>query len=195
MKETDDWGVLRDAWHSQPVVCPDLEGLRIDAERRDRRARWMQGIEWVLAAVAAVMTTRFVLDDAVEVAAKILVLALLGIALAFGLWTLRTRRRLLRDTGLDAAALVEREIERAVAELRYWRINGFVMLAIWMALCAAALVPWLGDANAIDRRWLTAAAVNLPLVLASLAFERWRARRLHARIARLQELRRQLRDV
>lgn len=195
MNEHDDWAGLRESWQAQPVADRDLEALRSDAARRQRRTRWNQRLEWVLAAAAALMATRFVLDDATAISAKVLVLVLLGLALAFGGWTLRTRRRLLRDVGLDAAALVDREIDRAHAERRYWRVNNIVVLTIWLALCVAALAPLLGGATDIDRRWLVAAAVNLPLVVASLAFERWRARRLQARLGHLQELRRQLREA
>lgn len=185
----DDWGAFGAAWRAQSASDADMHALRLDAARRGRRLRGLQAVEVLGLLIAVAMTARFVFDDPGLDASEAFVITLLAAALGSTAWATVVRARRGREAGLDAVSLVDLEIGRARDALRYWRTSSMIVAAMWIALCGVGLAHWAGwVAFAGGGRWLLAAAVNLPFVLATFGVERWRRRQLHTRLAKLQRL-------
>lgn len=190
-----DWLAMGEHWRSQPTSALNIDGLRIEAARRTRRMWLLLVAEMLGLGVAGVTAAEFILREHGIGLKEWVVLAMLAIGLCFAGWTIWSRRRLWRDFGLDAAAMVDLEIARAHNALRYWRVNSVVACALWLVVVVMLSAQQFAITGAPHGRsgWV-AVAINLPLVLAALALEHWRARKLHARIQVLRSMQDELRQ-
>jgi len=184
----DEWLAIGEHWRSQPTSTLNIAGLRIEAARRTRKMWLLLAAEMLSLVVVAMSVAELFLQDREFGFKQWLVLPLIGIVLCFYGWTIWSRRRLWRDSGLDAAATIELEIARAHNALRYWRLSSVASCAVWGALVAMLMARQVFlETSATPGGWL-AVAINLPLVLLAIAFERWRAPKLQARIRTLRAL-------
>jgi hypothetical protein len=189
----EGWDALDTLWRSQTVAPPDLDGLQREARARGWRLQAVIVIEWLSLLVVTVLIARFFVLKPGWQTVDTIVLALYAAAVGFTLWNARNRRGLWQDRALAPRELVEREIGRAQASLRFWRMNSLMMGWLFVALAMAALAQAANMLAPPGRgSWLTITLVNLPLVIASLVLHRRRSRTLHARLAQLQRLSEQL---
>lgn len=189
----ESWDALDTLWRSQTVAPPDLDRLQREARARGWRLRAVVAIEWLALLVVTAMVGRFFANRPDWQAVDSVLVTLYAAAVAFTLWTAHNRRGLWQDRALAPGALVVREIARARASLRFWRMNSRVTGLMFMVLAAAAFAQTAGVLAPPGRgSWLTAASINLPLVIVSLALHRRRSRTLNARLERLQALAEQL---
>lgn len=193
--DTDDgMDDLADLWCTQEAGSPDIARLRREATRARRRELALTVFEVAAFALAVCVGLWFV-DQRGWGAASYVVTASLALAAGFSAWTIWNRRAQLRRTELAPAALVDSEVQRVHAALRFWRVNTRVMLVLLVAVASLALAQGLGWIDGASRaRWWITALFNLPLAAASIAWDRRRSRQLRQRLESLEALRRQLAD-
>lgn len=193
----DDWLALGDDWRAQATGTVDVDALRAEVRRRGRRLRWALVSELFGFALALAVGVWALRSDPAGIAPAV-VIGLLLILAGFQGWSLWIRRRQVSDSGLDARAMVELEIDRARTSLRYWRVSIWLSMAMWLALYAVAtLGVWVADANAdavTADKWagILIGAGSVGIGFAVWAW--WRGRRTSARLVRLRGLRDELRD-
>jgi hypothetical protein len=191
----EGWDTLDTLWRSQAVTAPDFDRLQREARARGWRLRAVTAFEWIVLAATGVFFWRVLPVHAQWQAIDHVAMALYVVAAAFTAWTTYNRRGLSRSGELAPRTLVQREIHRAEASLRFWRVNTWVIVLMFAALSTAAIAQSLGLLPTPRRAsWAVVALINLPLVVASLALHRQRARRLDARLDTLRELLRQVED-
>lgn len=186
------WDTLAADWRAQPVTAVDAEALQRQVMRRGRRLRWSLGVEALLTTVAIGMCVwaTFVLEGAVfsPLASLVVIGSLLGVQ---G-WSLWTRRRQVRDSGLDVRALLALERDRIQTSLRYWRVNTWLAVALWCVLCGLLVVvlaaPADGDVGVSSRQLIASVLVNAPVLLGFATFAWWWCRRGRQRLGRLRAL-------
>lgn len=187
--DSQDWRQLGDAWRLQPVLAPDIDALRREARRRTRRMAALSAIDVVATLAGAATATWFIRLEPGLTVAEWAVAALVAVAVAFTGWTGWSRRRLWRDDGLGAEALLALEMRRARNAIHYWRLNTVLMSAILAMVLLAATAQsqgWIPVPGA--RGWWSVLAGVLPLLLVSIALDRWRGSRLRQRLGALQAL-------
>lgn len=190
----DDWTGLDTLWRTQAVDAPDLDRLRREAAAGRRRARLLDLLDIGAVLLAALMAWGFAAAAPALTVREIVPLALLGVGALYAIWTVRNRRVPVPDD-LAPRALVEAEVQRALAVKRFWRVNTAVMLVLWGSFAAIAGLQAFDLAPvAVPRTsaWWIATAINTPLVLASLLWARRRIRDMRDRLAQLAAVRRQL---
>lgn len=189
----DGWDTLDTLWRTQAVTPPDLDCLQREARARGWRLRAVTALEWICVAFVGVFFWRSLPLGAEWRTIDGLVVGLYVFTAAFTVWTTYNRRGLSRSGELAPRALVQREIRRAEASLRFWRANAWVTSLLFAALAAAAVGQSAGLIDELGRgSWWTVFAINTPLVIASLVLHRRRGRTLTARRERLQGLADQL---
>ncbi|UHQ22956.1 hypothetical protein LVB77_20285 [Lysobacter sp. 5GHs7-4] len=192
MSDTNfDWAALGDEWRAQPDAGIDVERLRADVRKRGRSLRRaLLGEVLLTLAILAALVWLIVQTETGDPMRTILV-AMIPISIGFQLWSLWLRRRQLRDDGLDVAAMLELEIGRVNASLRYWRHGTWSALLLMLAVFAFALV----DAQPKQIGGLVGGAVGGGLgALFSAAMGWFKHRSGRRRLAYLRELQAQLRD-
>jgi uncharacterized membrane protein YfcA len=190
----DDWQSLGTQWREQPVHAIDVEALRLEARSRGRRLRLALAAEVLLTVVLVAYIGHAMLAPDLPGRVLAIFAAVTLFLLAYQAWSLWIRRRQLRDPGLDAAALLSLEIDRAQTSIDYWRYGtwlGVLMLAaLWVAILVMVL-PYTDDDRELGR--LIGGGVGGALAgVGCGVFAWWRARHLRARIAKLQGLRDEL---
>lgn len=189
----EDWNALDALWRSQAPAPPELDRLQRDARARGWRLRAVTALEWVALLATGAVCWRFLASRPGWQAFDSAVLVLCALAALFTGWTTYNRRGLAHTRELAPRALVQREIRRAEASLRFWRVNSWVTALLFTALAGATAAQFAGLIEAPGRAsWITVMLINLPLVIASLLAHRYRSRTLSARRTRLQALAEQL---
>ncbi len=187
--EGQNWREMGDAWRSQPVHAPDVDALRREAGRRTRRLAVLATIDVVATIAVIALAVGFVRNEPGVAPLEWVVMALVAIAVAFTAWTVWSRRTLWRDTGLSASGLVALEMQRARNAMRYWRLNTTLLAAMVAVVLMAAVSQsqgWIEPPG--NSSWWFVLAINIPLLLVTVAFDRWRTGRLCARLQTLQRL-------
>ena len=193
----DDWLALGEDWRAQPAGTIDVDALRDEVRRRGRRLRWALVSELFGFALAMAVGV-WVLRSEPAAMAPAVIIGLLLVLAGFQAWSLWIRRRQVRDSGVDARAMVDLEIARARTSLRYWRVSIWLSVAIWLALYALAMLgAWVADGSAdvvlADKlAGSLVGAGSIGIVFAVWAW--WFGRRTRARLLRLLGLRDELRD-
>ena len=119
---------------------------------------------------------------------------LIPTSIGFQLWSLWLRRRQLSDDGLDAAAMLELEIGRVNAGLRYWR-HGTWFGALLMLAVFAIVLSGLSNASPMHAGGLIGGAIGGGLGLLVSAVLAWfKHRSGRRRLVYLRELQAQLSD-
>lgn len=189
----EGWDALDTLWRSQAVAPPDLDRLHREARARGWRLRAATALEWIGLVAAGAFFWRFLALRPGWQVIDAVVLGLYAFTAAFTVWTTYNRRGLSRSGELAPRALVQREILRAEASLRFWRANSRVTALIFAMLATAATAELAGLIDAPGRTsWWAVMAINLPLIVAAFALHRRRNRTLHARLERLRSLTEQL---
>ena len=193
----DDWEALGDDWRAQSMGTVDVDALRDEVRRRGRRLRCAL-ISELFGFALAMAVGVWVLRSEPAGMAPAVIIGLLVVLACFQGWSLWIRRRQVRDSGLDARAMVDLEIGRARTSLRYWRVSIWLSMAMWLALYAVAMLgAWVADANAdavlthkLARSVVAAGSIGIGFAV----WAWWLGRRTSARLARLRGLRDELRD-
>lgn len=189
----EDWNTLDTLWRSQAPAPPEFARLQREARARGWRLRAVTAFEWVTLLIAGAFFWHFIAARPGWQAIDSVVLALYSFTAAFTAWTTYNRRGLSHTRELAPRALVQHEIRRAEASLRFWHANAWMTALIFAALAAAATAQFAGLVEAPGRAsWGTVMLINLPLVVAALIAHRRRSRTLRARLERLQGLAEQL---
>jgi len=119
------------------------------------------------------------------------------ILFGFQCWSLWSWRRQVSDSGLDAMAMVELEIERSRISLRYWRVSIWLAVAMWVALYALAMLGVSAsgaDTGDVVARKLVHALGAVGLVGIGFAlWAWWSGRRTRAHLAKMLALRDEMR--
>lgn len=190
-----DWLEMGDAWRSQPVLAPDIDAMRREANRRTRRMAVLGSIDVVATIAGIAMAVWLLRQEPGMTPLEWVVLTLLAIAMSFTGWTVWSRRTLWRDNGLSAGGLVALEMQRARNAMRYWRLNTLLMSAMFAVVLIAAVAQSQGWIEAPGTAsWWFVLAITFALLLATVAFDRWRSKRLRARLRSLQVLADELRQ-
>lgn len=193
----DEWQALGDDWRAQATRTVDVEALRDEVRRRGRRLRWALISEVFGFALALAMGVWALRSDPGGMAPAVII-ALLLIVAGFQGWSLWIRRRQVNDSGLDATAMVDLEIDRAQTSLRYWRVSIWLSVAMLLALYAAAMLGgWESDANAnavMADKWTRSLVAVGSIGIGFAVWAWWLGRRTTARLARLRWLRDELAD-
>lgn len=191
-----DWQALGEDWRAQAISAIDIDALRREVHKRGRRLRWALANDLLGFAATiglslwAMLTGRAGLPHAVIIT---LIVTLCG----FQAWSLWIRRRLVGDSGLSAAAMVELEIARARSSLHYWRVSIWLGVAIWLGLYAFVLQD--GFPLSLDHGVIVARKIIVSLGVAAttgLGFALWAwwlGGRTRKRLKRMLSLREALR--
>lgn len=189
----EGWDALDTLWRSQAVAPPDLDRLHREARARGWRLRAVTAVEWAALVVTGAVFWRYIASRPGWQPIDGVVIGLYAFTAAFTVWTTYNRRGLTHSGELAPRALVQREIRRAEASLRFWRANWWVTALIFAALAIAAVAQLAGLIDGPGRAsWWTVMALNTPLVIASFVLHRRRSRTLTARRERLHRLTEQL---
>lgn len=189
----DEWQALGEQWRDQAVEAIDVEALRRQVRRRGRHLR-----AWLSLEVAVTVLGLLLLGWVVFVSGELdrggrgVMGALAGALVAWQGWSLWIRRRQLDLDGVDAADMLDLEIERARTTIRYWRWGMWAGIALWLLLIGAVMV---GSApGSAMQGALSSPAVTINGTLFGLCgvFAWWCGRRCRARIRVLEALRAQL---
>ena len=200
MNEMRDWQSLGDEWREQTVSTLDVDALRTEVNRRGRRLRLAMINEVVMCVVALALCAWALRHPGRADIAPAMVIGAMLVLAGFQAWSLWIRRRQLGDRGLDAAAMVALEIERARTSLRYWRMSTWVTLGLWVGLYAAVLsdvmAPELLDPRPLGQfnKWVGSLVGGAFVLLASALWAWWLGRRTGARLVRLRRLQDEMRD-
>ncbi|RDZ27364.1 hypothetical protein [Lysobacter silvisoli] len=195
MSDADfDWTALGDEWRAQSGAGIDVDRLREEVGKRGRALRKAVYGELSLTVATLAAIAWLMLKTAPSDAMLLVFALLIPTSIGFQAWSLWLRRRQLRDDGLDAAAMLELEIDRANTSLRYWRYGtwfGVLLILVVFAIVIGALP----QEHARDVHGNTGALVGGGLgVLVSACMAWFKARRNIPRLAYLRELQEQLRD-
>ena len=193
----DDWVELGEDWRAQPGSTIDVDALRAEVRRRGRRLRWALISEVFGFALAMAVGVWALLSEPAGMASAVII-GLLVIVAGFQGWSLWIRRRQVGDSGLDATAMVDLEIDRALTSLRYWRVSIWLSVAMWLALYAVAMLGARvadGNADVVLAGKLAGSLVGAGSVGIGFAvWAWWLGRRTRARLLRLRALRDEMRD-
>lgn len=189
-----DWATLGADWRAQVAPKIDVDALRREAGRRGRHLRWALTAELLVTAFALGMLTWAALRPGEAVFSPVALVVVAALLLGGQGWSLWIRRRQVRDSGLDARALLQLERDRIATSLGYWRINVWVAALLWVGM--GAMLLWglaapTGDGGVAGQSppelaWIVLA--NLPVLLGSAVFGWWWCRRSRVRLARLRAL-------
>ena len=117
--------------------------LRLEARSRGRRLRLALAAEVLLTVGLVAYIGRAMLAPDLPGNVLGILAAVTLFLLGYQAWSLWIRRRQFRDPGLDAAALLTLEIDRAQTSIHYWRYGtwiGVLMLAaLWVAVALMVL--------------------------------------------------------
>ena len=192
----DDWLALGEDWRAQQGSTLDIDALRAEVRRRGRRLRWALISELFGFALAMALGVWVLMSEPAGVASAVII-GLLVIVTGFQGWSLWIRRRQVGDSGLDASAMVDLEIDRASTSLRYWRVSIWLSVAMWLALYAVAMLGARvanGNADGVTDK-LAGGLVGAGSVGIGFAvWAWWLGRRTRARLLRLRALRDEMRD-
>lgn len=189
-----DWQSLTTQWREQPVSAIDLSALRTEARNRSRRLRLALAAEVLLTVVLVAYIGRAMLTPELPGGVFGLFVAVIVLLLGYQSWSLWIRRRQLRDQGLDAAALLTLEIDRARTSIDYWRYGtwiGVLMIVTLSAAVASMVLPHIDDPRELDRM-IGGGVGGAVAAVGCAVFAWWRGRQMRARIARLLALRDEL---
>lgn len=190
-----DWTSLGDEWRAQAASPIDVDRLREEVGKRGRNLRRALLGEIALTMMSvATLVWLIVKADSSDPMLPIFVL-LIPVSIGFQGWSLWLRRRQWRDQGLDTAAMLQLDIDRVQAGMRYWRQGTWIGLLLWLGICALTVIGIPGS----DPRHLggmvggvIGGAIGL---LVSVVTAWFKSRSGQRRLARLRELQRQLSDA
>ena len=189
-----DWQSLTAQWREQPINAIDLSALRVEARSRSHRLRLALAAEVLFTVLLVAYIGRAMLTPELPGSVLGLFAAVIVILVGYQAWSLWIRRRQLRDKGLDAAALLSLEIDRARTSIDYWRYGtwiGVLMLVVLAVAVASMVLPQIDDPRELER--MVGGGVGGAVGAVGCAvFAWWRGRQMRARIARLQALRDEL---
>ena len=190
----DDWQRLGEDWRTQPTIAVDIDALRAEVRKRGRRLRVALVNEVIGFALTAALCL-WVLASPQRLVAPGLIVGLLVAVFGFQCWSLWIRHQQVRDSGLDATAMVDLEIARARTSLRYWRVSVWLALAMWMALYLFTMLGGAWEAGDVVVRKLFHSLWAVGLVGVGSAFWAWGwGHRTRTRLARMLRLRDELRQ-
>jgi hypothetical protein len=185
----DDWDILAADWRDQPAAQVDIAALSRQSMRHGRRLRWALAVELLLSATAiAACAWAAVLPGAVAFPPLAMV-ALALLVIGFQGWSLWIRRRQVRDIVLDANAMLRLERDRLATSRRYWRVNTWGALLLWVGLWTLLM------AGVSPAQSMASLLANVPVLLAFAVFSWWRCRLNQSRLADVQALLSAIRDT
>lgn len=189
-----DWQSLGEEWRGQDAPGIDIDALRAEAARRGTKLKLALGLE-VATSIAVVAALAVIIGGGTEPRLFNALCVVMTVAVvAFQAWSLWIRRRQLRDEGLDAAALLALESERARTSLRYWRYGMWVGLVLWLLTCAVGVtLAWQAGASELGRLIGGMTGGGIGLVLSAL-MAWYITRKARARLLQLRALQDELGD-
>lgn len=190
---TDDPELARwqQEWQTQDATGPDMDALRRQTKKRDRREKVLSVLQVLFGVIVLGICVRaFFLVDTYPMRLGVVVLGL--IVIGGTLHDLRRRVRRWHASTETVADLVDLERRRLKARVRYWRESAWIVAILWCALAIVAVIDSIRNPFSLDRLegWFLSLAVNLPLILATVAFAWWtnrRAQRQHELLDQLED--------
>ncbi|MEG3789520.1 hypothetical protein V1318_05260 [Lysobacter sp. CCNWLW3] len=190
-----DWGRLGDEWRAQPDTGIDVDRLREEVSRRGRNLRRALLGEVALTAMSVATLVWLILKAEASDPMRPVFVLLIPVSIAFQAWSLWLRRRQWRDEGLDTAAMLQLDIDRIQAGMRYWRQGTWIGLLLWLGVCAFAVLG-IPDSDPRQLSGIVGGVIGGAIgVLISVAMAWLKSRSGRRRLARLLELQRQLSDA
>ena len=194
MMANDEWSRWSELWKQQPVA--DEAPLRRAAARKRLRMQFMAVLELLTTAFAIGQLLRLWGEPSLRwriwgALSAVCILALQALYL-------HIRRGTWRASGSDVRSMVELTIRRARAGIRLAHLNAWVTVVGAMATLIVAMpelspTRWQHDAK-LRLILIVQFAVNVPLILALIAFCAWYIRRQRQRIRHANVLLEQLQD-
>ena len=185
----DDWDILAADWRDQPATQVDIAALSRQSMRHGRRLRWALAAELLLS-VTAIVTCAWAVALPGAPAFPPLVMATLALlVIGFQGWSLWIRRRQVRDIVLDANAMLRLERDRLATSRRYWRVNTWGALLLWVGLWTLLM------AGVSPAQSMTSLLANAPVLFAFAVFSWWRCRLNQSRLTDVQALLATIRDT
>lgn len=188
----DDWRDLRAAWHAQAVAAPDMDALRHEIARRDRRLRAVRLAERVVAAISLANCVRALfLHDVVPLPVP-MIIGFMVLVAGYTVWVEWQRRKQWRAMALEPVALVDFEHARTRTSLRIWRASTWLALGVWIALTLQALASMGGASSAPPapaQAWALSIGINAGVVLVAALVAHVLGRRWRRRLHRLEAMR------
>lgn len=167
-RELEAW---QQAWREQATPEIDLDRLREQTRRRNRREKWLTISELLLGAAVTgfCLWAAFVLPDTGPFDRTVF-LSAAGVVVGFSAWAVSARRRHWKDARLDGGSLLRLEQQRIATRVRYWRISGWVVCAMWVALATGAVLTtvWFPEAGDTADKLFMSTAANLPVLLVTI---------------------------
>lgn len=189
---TDDWGGLQAAWQAQAVAAPDMDALRHEIARRDRRLRALRLAERVVAAISFANCARALfLHDVVPLPAP-MIIGFMVLVAGYTVWVEWQRRKQWRAMALEPLALVDFEYARTRTSLRIWRASTWLALGVWITLTLQALASMGGVSSAPQapaQAWALSIGINALVVLVAALVAHALGRRWRRRLHRLEAMR------
>lgn len=190
-----DWTSLGDEWRAQAASPIDVERLREEVGKRGRNLRRALLGELALTVMSvATLVWLIVRADPADPMLPVLVL-LIPVSIGFQAWSLWLRRRQWRDQGLDTAAMLQLDIDRVQAGMRYWRQGTWIGLLLWLGICALTIIG-ISDSDPRHLSGMVGGVIGGAVgLLVSVVTAWFKSRSGQRRLARLRELQRQLSDA
>lgn len=190
-----DWTSLGDEWREQAASPIDVDRLREEVSKRGRSLRraLLGEIAVTVLSVAALIGL-IVKAESSDPMLPVFAL-LIPVSIGFQAWSLWLRRRQWRDQGLDTAAMLQLDIDRVQASMRYWRQGTWIGLLLWLGICALTAIG-IPDSDSRHLSGMVGGVIGGAIgLLVSVVMAWFKSRSGQRRLARLRELQQQLSDA
>lgn len=190
----ENWKKLASDWQTQEAPGIDLEALRRETTRQGRYLKLMLGLELVFSLLVVGICAVIALHPSSDRFEALLFGAMGLFLVVYQSAMVWLRRRGLRESGLDALALVETGLRRGRGALLYWRLGMWTGLALWLAIYAFYIAGLHYEWEGVRLEGLAGGLmINLVVFPVIGLYGWWRSRETRTRMARLHALREQLR--
>lgn len=187
MNMDDELKQWQQQWRETPVTKVDVTALTANARRLARREKIVAVFELLGGVGSLVLGLVAAAIPGIHLAERIVFVALAMLVGGFTVWAVRQRRRNWQRVASDASALIAAERQRLRRRLAYWRASAWIVSGLWLALVVTASIGKLVDARGADG-WLLSAAINLFVVIGTLAWARVVRNRVSRRMVELDKL-------
>lgn len=190
-----DWTSLGDEWRAQAASPIDVDRLHEEVSKRGRSLRRALLGEMALTLLSVAMLIALIVKAEPSDPMLPILILLIPVSIGFQGWSLWLRRRQWRDQGLDTAAMLQLDIDRVQASMRYWRQGTWIGLLLWLGICALTVVG-IPDSDPRQLSGMAGGVIGGAIgLLVSVVMAWHKSRSGKRRLARLRELQRQLSDA
>lgn len=170
-------------WQAQQDSSMDVDRLRCQTMKANRREQFSSALELVISLVALMLCARaFFLVGPESVMRWVLPLLAAVIIIATARNVLM-RYRQWKTSTLDVASLVALERRRLARRVRYWRESAWIVTVLWSALAVVGIVDQVINPDDLDRhaRWFLSLSINAVVVITTVLCAYFIKRRANTR--------------